>query len=788
MTDPDDERRALTLFEQLLDVPEDQRDAWVAEQTRGQPAVAARIAAMRTADRMSNLRTGAASDELEEEAPPDRIGAYRMAARIGRGGMGSVYLGERDAGDFAHLVAIKIIKPGLLSESLVERFRRERQTLAQLRHPNIAQLHDGGETAAGSPYIVMELVDGEPLLTWAESRGLSADARARIFVTICEAVAFAHRSLVVHRDLTPSNILVTADGTPKLIDFGIAKPAEEAADGAERESPSLGSLSLTPGFAAPERMNSAAVTTAADIYSLGKVLAALISDRDADLQAIVARAAAEAPGDRYATARELADDVEAWRTGFPVAARGGGGGYVARRFVARHRLAVFASIAALILLTGALVYALVANVRAQEARREAEHRFEQVRELAGFMLFQLTGQMGRVPGNTAARAALADRAQAYLQQLADSPGASAELRLETARGLIRLARILGVPNEPNLGERARATAALDSASRLLEDAGEGQRAAAYLALADVYRALIALHGDSQEGKARTLLAAAESRLAAVPAAERDTEWVEAARSLRTAQLDLADAAQERPTIAGILEAAQRDRQSWPAAMRTGDEARIDDAQAAYYSGLRLSETDKPAALDQHLIAERLYDGLLEQRRDDPVLLYRAAWNAADGFVVASEQEKEDISNRLVSRGVVMMDRLAAIDDRDDSVRALRLNLRESYAQNLRDIDRFDEAIALQRQVVADRLAGVARDGSGRLLGSAGFSHAILGNIARDAGNRDLACESYRHGAELMDRAEALHQLIGFHASLMPGLRDKVRACAAGASIAGPLRP
>jgi eukaryotic-like serine/threonine-protein kinase len=787
MTDPATERAALALFEQSLDVPPGERDAWLVERTRDQPELAARVAAMRAADSIASLRTGAAVEEIEEEEAPERIGAYRIVDRIGRGGMGSVYRGERVAGDFAHDVAIKVIKPGLLSEALVDRFRRERQTLAQLRHPNIAQLHDGGETDAGAPYIVMELVEGEPLLAWAEAQGLARDARARLFETVCAAVAFAHRNLVVHRDITPSNILVTRDGTPKLIDFGIARPAEEG--GAEDQAASsIGSLSLTPGYAAPERLRSTRVTTAADIYSLGKVLAALIPDRDDDLEAIVARATADAPASRYPTVEELADDVKAWRTGFPVAARGDSRSYLLRRFVARHRLGVAAAVGTVTLLAVALIVTLLANSRAEAARREAEQRFDQVHALSSYMLFELNGQLARVPGNTAARAALAERAQSYLRLLADSPGSPAALRLDTANGLIRLARIQGVPTEPNLGERDRAMANLEGAARLLEGVeSESPRATTLRGLAEILQSLIVLHGNSEQDRARALLQAGERRLAAAPPAGRDGEWIDAVRALRTAQLEFADVAGERPRIPAIIEAMQRDRAAWPAPMRGGEAARVDDAQIAYYRGLLASESDQAEALRQHILAEQAYDALLQARRDDPLLLYRAAWNALDGFAAASQLGREDVSDRLIRRAAAVVDRLALIDDRDDAVRALQANINEGLSQNLRDADQFAPAITLQQRVVALREAAAVEQPNGRQLGNLGFSRMILGIIARDGGNRALACDSWRAALTAFERAKALNQIIGFHEGFMPGLRRNLGHCASGASIAGPLR-
>src|SRR5690606_16297022 len=229
--------------------------------------------------------------------------------------------------------------------------------LAQLRHPNIAQLFDGGSTEDGSPYIIMEYVEGRPLLAWAEEAQATREQRIDMLLQACAAVSFAHANLIVHRDITPSNVMVTNNGVAKLIDFGIARPA-----GADEETPkpasgsgSLHTLSLTPGFAAPERMTGAEPTTAADTYSPGKPAERMLEDQSANAEfaAIVARATAHAPEDRYPSVDLLAADIKAWRDGYPVTAAGGGRGYAFRKFLGRHRLAAWASAAGLAVLLGA---------------------------------------------------------------------------------------------------------------------------------------------------------------------------------------------------------------------------------------------------------------------------------------------------------------------------------------------------------------------------------------------------------------------------------------------------
>jgi eukaryotic-like serine/threonine-protein kinase len=468
MTDPDTEREALALFERMLDIPENARDAWILAQGNGNPQLLARLRAMREGDRMAAIQTAGGIETTVEELPPQQIGAYRIVERIGRGGMGSVYRGARVTGDFAHSVAIKIIKPGLLSSALIERFGRERQTLANLSHPNIAQLYDGGETQSGSPYIVMELVDGLPLLHWVEANNPTRAERQRLFADICAAVSFAHASLIVHRDLTPSNVLVTRDGTVKLIDFGISKPADDPTD-AVLEGTSIGSLSLTPGYAAPERSISVEVTTAADVYSLGKLLEKLLppDTKNTDLHAIIACASAPLKQNRYASVTALSDDVLAWQSGRPVHAVHGGRGYIISKFIGRHRISVVCSIVALALLVGALGATLVANQRAEVAKKEAQNRFEQTRAIAKTMLFEAFAEVSKVPGSTKARELLARSGLTYIDALASDPKAPLDVRLETARGYTQLARVMGGGQAGQLGKTDISNGLLDKADTIL---------------------------------------------------------------------------------------------------------------------------------------------------------------------------------------------------------------------------------------------------------------------------------------------------------------------------------
>ena len=208
----------------------------------------------------------------------ETIGSYRIERELGRGGMGEVFLARRVDQEFDKLVAIKIVRRGPDLDEVLRRFRQERQILARLEHPNIARLLDGGSTADGLPYLVMEYVEGLPITDYCDSRGASIEDRCRLMLPVCDALRHAHRNLVVHRDLKPSNILVSTGGVPKLLDFGIAKllePEQAAGD----QTATVFHRPLTPDYASPEQFLGRPITTATDVYLLGGVLFQLLTGR-----------------------------------------------------------------------------------------------------------------------------------------------------------------------------------------------------------------------------------------------------------------------------------------------------------------------------------------------------------------------------------------------------------------------------------------------------------------------------------------------------------------------------
>jgi tetratricopeptide (TPR) repeat protein len=334
-------------------------------------------------------------------APPatasdgERIGAYRIVRELAVGGMGAVYLAERADGQFEQRVAIKLVRRGIMDDELRRRFLRERQILARLEHPSIARLLDGGVTADGLPYLVMEYVEGVSIARFCEEHELTVAERLGLFVAVCAAVQYAHTSQVVHRDLKPANILVTGGGELKLIDFGIARAMHDLPDGEPTEATRAGLHPLTPEYAAPEQICGQVVTAASDVYALGVVLYELLCDQrpyrltgqspaeierrvceqdpprptsivrslPKDLDHIVLRAMAREPERRYPTAAALADDVLRLLEGRPVVARHGSLSYRAGRAIRRHRT---------VLLTTVLAALTVGAAAAVVVRRPAQ--------------------------------------------------------------------------------------------------------------------------------------------------------------------------------------------------------------------------------------------------------------------------------------------------------------------------------------------------------------------------------------------------------------------------------
>jgi serine/threonine protein kinase len=285
------------ILERVLEMEPEQRAVFLrsSEITAEQRAEVEQLMSFETeaAEMMKLSAVEFSKDFIEEDdLAGQEIGPYRVIREIGHGGMGAVFLAERSDGKFAQRVALKLLKREMNTSALRRRFRKEREILASLEHPNIARLLDAGTTADKTPFLAMEYVDGLPIDEYCDRNALGLEERLQLFRKVCSVVDFAHRSLVIHRDLKPSNILVTVDGTPKLLDFGISKIVSDETDNTATVT-RLGVM--TPSYASPEQLRSESVTTAADVYSLGVILYQLLSghrpfeSKESDLRAVVDR-------------------------------------------------------------------------------------------------------------------------------------------------------------------------------------------------------------------------------------------------------------------------------------------------------------------------------------------------------------------------------------------------------------------------------------------------------------------------------------------------------------------
>ncbi|MEZ5355489.1 MAG: serine/threonine-protein kinase [Bryobacteraceae bacterium] len=480
--------RVEELFHLVADLPPGARaryfaDHGVDEQTRRE--VEALLAFDSHDTSALTLDIGAAASRALSllDAQGARCGSFRLMKVIGRGGMGVVYLAERDDGEVAQRAAVKLLRPGL-ADHQHERFLQERRILASLTHPNIAGLLDAGRLDDGQPYLAMEYVEGQPIDDFTAS--LPIPAKIRLFLKVCAAVAYMHSHLVIHRDLKPGNILVTAGGEPKLLDFGIAKIVDLATD-----ATMTGLRMLTPDYASPEQVLGEPIGTASDIYSLGAVLYEILTghpphafedlspgavaaaitrqavtrpsagapELKGDLDAILMKALRREPQERYATVDQMAEDLEAFLESRPVRARKGDFLYRARKFARRYWLPVAAASLAL---AGLSVGLWVAN----RERAIAQRRFDDVRQLSS-KLFDIDRQVRELPGGAKTRQLIVDTSLEYLRRLAADARTDPELALDVGGAYMRVGRVQGVPISTNLGQTDNAEANLQIAEKLI---------------------------------------------------------------------------------------------------------------------------------------------------------------------------------------------------------------------------------------------------------------------------------------------------------------------------------
>ncbi len=466
--------RLIELLRGALDQPAAEQAAWIARECGDESTLVVALARLLDFDartdlvldrRLEQFAVDVLLPETDAAQADQCVGPYRLLRKLGEGGMGSVWLAARVEGGFAQQVALKLIRWGLDSGAVQARFRRERELLARLTHADIARLLDGGVDAHGRPWFAMEYVDGIGLREWIEADTADLRTRLILFLRLTRAVAYAHQHLIVHRDLKPSNVLVRYDGSPCLLDFGVAKLIED--DGADETA--TDQRFITRAYAAPEQLRGEAITTVTDVFALGVLLyelltglryssvrkddssitrpsialqrqistsatAPLAAQLRGDLDAIVLRALAEDPQRRYPTAAALADDIDNFLSGRAVTARRDSVFYRIGKLVRRNQLAAGAMAAAVLFL---IAGAGVSLWQAQRTERMAQ-RAERGKDFLAALL-QDANPFDARPGRTAAPDKLLDNAIARLDHdFADAPEVQIEMRALIFTALVRI--------------------------------------------------------------------------------------------------------------------------------------------------------------------------------------------------------------------------------------------------------------------------------------------------------------------------------------------------------------
>jgi len=493
------------ILEDAIEVPTEDRSEFVAKACGGDAELRTEVSSLLSESIAAEALESNALDHVEpseDKLLNTQIGKYRLIELIGSGGMGRVYLAERADGAFEQKVALKLIKRGLDSKEIQRRFVTERQILASLEHPNIAHLIDGGTTDDGLPFLVMEYVEGTPLVAYAETNGLDLNQRLDLFREVCSAVSFAHQKLIIHRDLKPQNVLITNDGIAKLLDFGIAKLVKTEGDVTKTQT-----FAFTPDYASPEQIRGENLSTSTDIYSLGVILYELLTGSrpfkfedknigeiiatssnttpaapsianqrskvkdqrplNADLDNIVLKALQKEPERRYSSVEQFSEDIARHLKGLPVSARPDTWTYRSAKFAKRNSLFVGATaLAFIILIVGVITTAYQAR-KANIEREKAEARFNDVRALANSFMFEINEEIMRSP--VKARELLVARALEYLDKLSAESAGNIELKSELASAYEKIGEVQSELFRPFAGKTSEAALSQQKALKLRQE-------------------------------------------------------------------------------------------------------------------------------------------------------------------------------------------------------------------------------------------------------------------------------------------------------------------------------
>jgi non-specific serine/threonine protein kinase/serine/threonine-protein kinase len=793
-------------FMDVLDLPPPAREAVLAARCAGRPDVRDELVALLSAHERSGgfldvgppLPVGAASQaELEEGR---LLGAFRVGREIGRGGMGVVHAGERADGAFAQSVAIKVLAAPLADADAVQRFRTEQQILADLQHPHVVSLIDAGMTADGRAYLVMERVDGLPITAYCREHRLSLEDRLRLFLGVCSAVRHAHRHLVVHRDLKPANIVVTADGLVKVLDFGVAKLLEPEVAGHQAATGPL-RAPLTPNYASPEQVKGLPVTTSSDVYALGVLLYELVTgvrpyetdgltldrllavvvdqspprpsaatrpagDTDppyglrrlrGDVDAIVLKAISKDADQRYASAEELARDIERFLDGVPIVARSPSTWYVLRKAAARHRSTVVVAAVLAVALVAALAMALWQARVATSQHARAERRFNDLRRLAHALIFDVHDAVAPLDGSLAARRLIVSEALRYLDGLAREVGDDEELQAELGRAYARIARLQGDPGTFNLGDREGAMVNYRRALSVLERVAGRSDAPVDLRVDSIDTRLALSWALNRAGKP------ADARTAAEQALREAERLVTEHPDHPGARASLAHAHMRLSQIAGVESVEPHARRALALfeellAAAPDDPARQRQvALAAKYLGSRLDTAGKDAeALPHYERARDLDVQQLSRNPTDRRAQLDLAIDYANIGAIHSSLGQQEQAIRLYEQSRELRQRAVDADPKNEFARSRLAYVHVALARvhahlGHREQTRADATRAL------DLVETLPAADFVRSLYAAEAS-LLLGDAERALGRDAAACRAYARAAESYASVERAGQV------------------------------
>ncbi len=751
---------------------------------------------------------------------PEAIGPYQVLRLLGEGGMGAVYLAERADAAYRQQVAIKVTRSLLLDGAARTRFRAERQILANLSHPNIARLLDGGTTAAGAPYLVMEFVDGVPITEWCARNQVGTPQKLKLFLSVCAAVQAAHQNLVIHRDIKPGNILVTPDGTPKLLDFGIAKLLEPATSGITVALTGAQDRLLTPQYASPEQFSGEPVTTASDVYSLGTLLYELISGDPpfsfggqslleiektlrtvtpprlpGDLGQIIAKAMHKEPARRYASASELGLEIERLLAGQPVLARPDSARYRLGLWARRNRgLAVALGVLAVtaVLLVASLGAGLYFT---RQSQLRAERRFAEVRSLANALIFDVHDRVIDLQGSLAARKFIVERAMQSLSGLEKESAGDAAFRAELAGAWRRVGMMQYLPGGVHIGDMKGSIESLERAWKLIEPLQQRQPGDVTLAIeaANILSTLAFNRqsiGGAKPGEVRSMLAKAHGIIE--PVRTVDALSAEQAEKLLTVHMRYGASLQTAGELRPALTALETTERLCRAALaRHGEVAGIRwllgnsiYRQGDVYGGGAINLSQFPKALEKYQEAEAMYAALGRKYPDN------ARYNAGTFFIyqrIASANERLNRLDEAIAFTRQWGAKLATVRRADPNNHEALRELAISHANLgtlLQKAGRLREAAAEARDGLRLHREHAARSPGAQPLGDVGIALLSLAIIEWKSGQPSIAMQSLHEARDRFQEAirlspdlPALHWRLGRVYEWMGKVHGATRAAA-----------